>query len=405
METPFYEAKPILEKLHNSGFEAFYVGGAVRDYLLKREIGDIDIATSAKPDEIKQIFSKTIDVGAEHGTIIVLNNNRSFEVTTYRIEAGYDDYRRPKSVSFITSLKDDLRRRDFTINAMAMDIDGTIYDYFHGKQHLKEKVIKTVDSPSERFSEDALRMLRAVRFVSQLGFSLYPETKRAIKELVHLLNAISIERKTVEIEKLFRGVHYKAAIQTLIDCKMNNYLPGMTEKEHQLEILASFQLDLLLTREDLWTLITYLIEPTSVEKYLRKWKLPVKLIKIVEKNIRFLMLLQQEKSWTSLLLYDAGSDCALSVERIRSIINEPNVLNENIKVVKDSLHRLPIHNKSQLDITGHDLIEILKKKPGPWVANLISEIEREIVLNKLENERSAIKEWVLKCNQNFEQNY
>lgn len=405
METPFYEAKPILEKLHHSGFEAFYVGGAVRDYLLRREIGDIDIATSAKPDEIKQIFSKTVDVGAEHGTIIVLHNNISFEVTTYRAETGYDDYRRPKSVSFITSLKEDLRRRDFTINAMAMDIEGTIYDYFHGRQHLKEKVIKTVDSPSERFSEDALRMFRAVRFVSQLGFTLCQETKAALKEHVHLLDAISVERKTVEIEKLFRGAHYKAAMQTLLDCQMNNYLPGMTEKEHQLEILSSLQLDLLSTREDLWTMITYKIEPPSVEKYLRKWKLPVKLIKIVEKNIRFLMLLQQEKSWTSLLLYEAGFDCALSVERIRSVIDDPNMLNENINAVKNSLHRLPIHNKSQLNITGHELIKIMKKKPGPWVAKLISEIEREIILEKLENERSAIKEWVLKCNQNFEQNY
>lgn len=405
METPFYEAKPILEKLHNSDFEAFYVGGAVRDYLLKRQIGDIDIATSAKPDEIKQIFSKTVDVGAEHGTIIVLHNNKSFEVTTYRAETGYDDFRRPKSVSFISSLKEDLRRRDFTINAMAMDIEGTIYDYFDGRQHLKEKVIMTVDSPSERFSEDALRMLRAVRFISQLGFTLCPETKEALKELVHLLNAISVERKTVEIEKLFQGAYYKAAIQTLIDCQVNNYLPGMAEKEHQLKILASFQLDLLTTREDLWTMITYKVEPPSVEKYLRKWKLPVKLIKIVEKNIRFLMLLQQEKSWTSLLLYEAGSDCALSVERIRSVIDDPNMVNENINAVKDSLHRLPIHNKSQLDITGHELIKIMKKKPGPWVAKLISEIEKEIILDKLENERSVIKEWVLKCNQNFEQNY
>lgn len=402
METPFYEAKPILEKLQSRGFEAYYVGGAVRDFLLKRKIGDVDIATSAKPEDVKKLFHKTIDVGAEHGTIIVLLNENTYEVTTYRVESDYEDFRRPKSVAFITSLKEDLRRRDFTVNAMAMDIEGHIHDYFNGKLDLVEKRIKTVDSPYERFSEDALRMLRAIRFVSQLDFQLCPETEKAISELVHLLSAISIERKTVEVEKLFCGTNFQEAIRILIKCKMHNYLPGFNGKSEQLEKLSAFRFDLLSKREEIWTVITYYVKPSSVERFLRNWKLPVKLIKLVEKNIHIINQVVKEKSWTDLLLYEAGRDCALSVERIRSILIEPDQLYENVRNVNALLLRLPIQNKSQLDINGHDIIHYLNKKPGPWVSKVISDIEVAIIQKKLENNRSAIKEWLLGCNLDLE---
>lgn len=405
METLFDEAKPILERLHQSGFEAYFVGGAVRDFLLGREIGDIDIATSAKPEDIKNLFHKTIDVGAEHGTIIVIHQGEQYEVTTYRMESDYEDFRRPKSVQFITSLKEDLRRRDFTINAMAMDVNGKVFDYFHGKVHMEQKLIHTVDSPSERFTEDALRMLRALRFVSQLNFTISSETKEAIKHHVHLLDMISVERKTTEIEKLFKGDNVKNAINLLIECKVFNYLPGFVGGERQLKKLSSFRFDFLTTREELWTVLTLFIEPSSVDVFLRKWKLSNKLIKSVQKNLYFFDLLTHKSEWTDLLLYEAGPDTAVSVERIRSILVHPKTLNANIKRVRSSLNQLPIKTKKQLAINGHDLILWLNKEAGPWVAQMIDDVEKAILLKKIENNRSEIKEWLLTCSQDSDQNY
>jgi tRNA nucleotidyltransferase (CCA-adding enzyme) len=404
METPFDSAKPILEKLHLAGYEAYYVGGAVRDHLLNRRIGDVDIATSAKPIDVQNLFDQTIDVGAEHGTIIVLHNNTPYEVTTYRAESEYVDFRRPKEVSYITSLKEDLKRRDFTINAMAMDIDGIILDYFNGKSHLSEKLIQTVGSSSERFTEDALRMLRAVRFVSQLDFTLCPETRLSIKDHVHLLEVISVERKTIEIEKLLKGINQRSALDIIIETGMNTYLPGLEKKQDELKKLRAYSLKYLKTGEELWTIFTYCIAPQSVQSFLRKWKLPVKLIKAVDKNIEYLTIVN-EKSWSDFLLYEAGADRAVLVERIRSVMTDPMKLDENVKRIKNSILELPIQNREQLVITGHDVIQYLNKQPGPWVSKAIKEVEKAIISKKLENNKSAIKEWLMRCKLDFEQNY
>jgi tRNA nucleotidyltransferase (CCA-adding enzyme) len=404
METPFENAKPILEKLHLAGYEAYYVGGAVRDHLLSRRIGDVDIASSAKPIDIQNLFDHTIDVGAEHGTIIVLHNNTPYEVTTYRAESEYVDFRRPKEVSYITSLKEDLRRRDFTINAMAMDIDGIILDYFNGKSHLSEKLIQTVGSSAERFTEDALRMLRAVRFVSQLDFTLCPETRLSIKDHVHLLEFISVERKTIEIEKLLKGINHRNALEIIIETGMNAFLPGLEMKQDELKKLSDYILKYLKTGEELWTIFTYCIAPQSVQTFLRKWKLPVKLIKAVDKNIEYLTIIN-EQSWSDFLLYEVGSDRAILVERIRSVMTDPLKLDENVKRIKHSFRELPIQHREQLVITGHDVIQYLNKQPGPWVSIAIKEVEKAIISKKLENNRSAIKEWLMRCKLDFGQNY
>lgn len=404
METPFIEAKPILEKLIHTGYEAYFVGGAVRDYLLNREIGDIDIATSAKPSDVQHLFERTIDVGAEHGTIIVLHNNKPYEVTTYRSESEYKDFRRPKKVEYITSLNEDLKRRDFTINAMAMNIDGVIQDYFNGEAHLKAKLIQTVGSPTERFSEDALRMLRAVRFVSQLQFTLCHDTKAAIKKHAALLKVISVERKTTEFEKLLKGENHKQGLELLVDTNMNAFLPGLEVKQQELLNLSVYKFQLLKTQEELWSLVTFSVSPSSIASFLRKWKLPVKLIRSVEKIIDLLTKLY-DKSWNDLLLYEAGYETAESVERIRTVITNPEKVEENIKKIKNSFLQLPIKNRDQLAISGHDVIECINQKPGPWVSIAIQKIEQAIISKNLENSSSAIKEWLKRCKQDFEQNY
>lgn len=192
----------IIHTIQAAGFEAYAVGGCVRDSILGRIPDDWDITTSAKPEEVKRLFRRTIDTGIEHGTVTVMIDREGFEVTTYRIDGEYEDSRHPKEVIFTPSLLEDLKRRDFTINAMAYnDITGLV-DEFQGLEDVKKKIIRCVGNPKERFTEDALRMMRAVRFSAQLGYDIEKETKEAITELAPSLQKISAERIQVELTKL-----------------------------------------------------------------------------------------------------------------------------------------------------------------------------------------------------------
>lgn len=192
----------IIGKIRKSGFEAFAVGGCVRDTLLGREPGDWDITTSAKPEEVKGIFGKTVDTGLQHGTVTIIKNRNGYEVTTYRIDGEYHDGRHPETVEFTSNLKEDLKRRDFTINAMAYSHETGIVDEFGGMEDLEKKTIRCVGRAHDRFTEDALRILRAVRFAAQLGFDIEDETYRAIADIAPNLKHVSKERIQVEMTKL-----------------------------------------------------------------------------------------------------------------------------------------------------------------------------------------------------------
>lgn len=192
----------IIEVLEKADFEAFAVGGCIRDSLLGRTPDDWDITTSATPDQVKELFSRTIDTGIQHGTVTVMIDKEGFEVTTYRIDGEYEDNRHPKDVIFTSNLIEDLKRRDFTINAMAYNDRIGIVDQFDGIEDLKNQMIRCVGNPIERFTEDALRMMRAVRFSAQLSFQIEQETKNAILKLVNNLKKISAERIQTELIKL-----------------------------------------------------------------------------------------------------------------------------------------------------------------------------------------------------------
>jgi len=192
----------IITILQNHGYEAYAVGGCVRDSVLGREPEDWDITTSAMPEETKALFSKTFDTGIEHGTVTVLMGGEGFEVTTYRIDGEYEDSRHPKEVTFTRNLKEDLLRRDFTINAMAYNEEDGLVDIFGGIRDLRAHVIRCVGNAAERFSEDALRILRGIRFAAQLGFGIEDETRRAMGELAPTLGKISAERIQAELVKI-----------------------------------------------------------------------------------------------------------------------------------------------------------------------------------------------------------
>ncbi len=192
----------ILETLKNNGHEAYIVGGCVRDSILNNIPKDWDITTKARPEEVVKLFNKVILTGVKHGTVTVLINSEGYEVTTYRMDGKYEDSRHPKQVNFVSNLKEDLARRDFTINAMAYNKEDGLIDYFEGVSDLKKKVIKTVGNSEKRFSEDALRMLRAIRFSSQLDFSISNETLNSIKNLRYNIKNISKERIREEFNKI-----------------------------------------------------------------------------------------------------------------------------------------------------------------------------------------------------------
>ena len=197
----------IIKNLQRHGYDAYAVGGCVRDSILNRKPEDWDITTSAKPEQVKRIFRRTVDTGIEHGTVTVLIGKDGFEVTTYRVDGLYEDGRHPKEVTFTSRLEEDLKRRDFTINAMAYNDDERLVDAFGGMRDLNYHLIRCVGDPKERFSEDALRILRAVRFSAQLAFPIEPETAEEIKSLAPNLEKISAERIQAELVKLLVSDH------------------------------------------------------------------------------------------------------------------------------------------------------------------------------------------------------
>lgn len=196
------KVKQVIHIIQAAGYEAYAVGGCIRDSLLGREPEDWDITTSAKPQQIKELFPRTIDTGIQHGTVTVMLQKEGFEVTTYRIDGEYEDSRHPKEVMFTPNLAEDLKRRDFTINAMAYNDEEGLIDIFEGRKDIERNAIRCVGEAKERFREDALRMMRAVRFSAQLGYDIEEKTKMAIKELAPSLKNISAERIQTELIKL-----------------------------------------------------------------------------------------------------------------------------------------------------------------------------------------------------------
>lgn len=252
----FVSALPVLQTLKEAGHEAVFVGGSVRDLVLGKEISDVDIATSATPEEVKSLFSHTVDVGIEHGTVLVLHHYDSYEVTTFRTEGTYQDFRHPDSVTFVRSLEEDLMRRDFTINALAVNDKEEIVDYFGGIEDLEREIIRCVGNPMERFNEDALRMMRAVRFAGQLGFSIEYDTFNAIRTLKANLERVAVERMKVEFEKMILSPHRALAFQAFVESELYHSCPDFKEAKETLLKLGEFPLEKM-TITQAWILFAY----------------------------------------------------------------------------------------------------------------------------------------------------
>lgn len=268
------EVSFLIDTIYENGYEAFMVGGCVRDSILNLAPNDYDITTSATPQEIMNIFKdyKIIDTGIKHGTVSIILNNNIYEITTYRIEGEYENNRRPKNVEFTSNIEEDLKRRDFTINAMAYNEQFGIVDKFNGLEDLQKRIIKTVGNPDERFEEDGLRMIRAIRFSSKLGFSIEENTLNSIYKNAYIIKNISIERINDEFTKTLVSDNpqniillYKTKIlENLgIHCNLNGYYYKELEKD--INILKSCDNNLL----DRLIMLEYLIS-NKILKYIDK---------------------------------------------------------------------------------------------------------------------------------------
>lgn len=386
----FIAALPILEKLEAAGFEAYFVGGSVRDLLLKRNIHDIDIATSAYPEEVKNLFSKTIDTGIQHGTVTVLYHGIGYEITTFRTESGYQDFRRPDHVTFVKNLSEDLKRRDFTINALAMDSQGQIIDLFDGLGDLQKHIIKAVGNPLERFHEDALRMMRAVRFMSQLNFSLESYTEKAIKESHQLLSKVSVERVRDEFVKMGLGPNSREAFRIFLKTDLNEAIPNFSQKKNLLSIYPNLKFNPTL-ETSLWGVIIILlkIQNNQISKFMHDWKNSNAMTNKVEKIVSLFDLIS-ERSPTDFELFEAGEDILLNTIDVAHILGQPI----NSKALVDRYLALPIKSLSELAVDGRFLINE-GFKPGPKLGEVLSEIKHKVIDGKLENSEKAIRAYLM----------
>ena len=376
----FKGAIDILKIFNRNGYEAYFVGGCVRDYLLGEEFSDIDITTNALPEEVKKIFRKSIDTGIQHGTVTILVNGEGYEVTTFRTEDEYTNHRAPEKVEFVSNLREDLDRRDFTINAMALDSNGKLYDYHKGESDLTCKVIKTVNNPNNRFYEDALRMLRAFRFSSKLGFEIEKDTLDAIKKNAELIKFVSIERIVNEFKKLLSGKGNLRSLELLLDSKLNTYIPFLEE----IEIVQDFSKCSFC--QSLYILSKINDISFDILKELKLSNKEVKLIKEFDKiNTDFVRKIPLE-----LILYKYNFEDVVFIAEYFSYNNRNNI--ENFK--------LTINSFDEVDITSQEIISTIGEKPGPWIKSVVSELEHEILLNRLDNNRKDILDFLSKIRDN-----
>lgn len=405
----FQKALPVLKKIESFGYQAYFVGGCIRDALLGLTSHDVDIATSAFPEEIQAIFPKHFDVGLEHGTVMAYFNGDTYEITTFRTESEYEDYRRPKEVTFVRSLEEDLLRRDFTINAMAMDTEGQLIDYFQGQEDLKAGRLRAVGKAHDRFQEDALRMMRAVRFASQLGFELETDTAQAIKDSASLLEKIAVERIETEMAKLWQGQHWQAGLSYFIDLELYRYCPltevGQASFQKMLDVLSPQQF--FPSDTFAWAIYFFLAKRDLqfIDDFTRAWKMSNKQNRLIKKYFLALTARQETQcAWTAQLLYRFGLKTAQTVEIF--IQGEGQAMSEFARhfpkgeagQVEAIWEALPIHSRKDLALNGRDIIADLAPDDKRLIGLYLNQAEAAVLAGQCPNSKADLLAY-LKANQ------
>lgn len=391
-EPLFLEALPVMQQLVDAGYEAYFVGGSVRDMLLHKPISDVDIATSATPQEVKEIFSHTVDVGIEHGTVMVIHHKEGYEVTTFRTEEGYEDFRHPDKVTFVRSLEEDLKRRDFTINALAIGIDDQLMDFFDGIGDLERQCLRCVGDAKERFNEDALRMFRAVRFVGQLGFQIEEKTKKAISLLKMNLSKVAVERMKVEFEKMIQSSFRKEALQLFVETGLYQACPLFDGKDEILLKLAEFPLKEMSVLQAWILFIDELnLSDKEVIHLLKSWKSSNEQIRDVLVGYKTYRA-RKEEEWNFFFAYACPYEVACEVEALLIAQNKST----SMKGLEETYHSLPIRSMNDIHLNGHDIIRILKlDKKGPIIGQVLKTVEKMILEQSISNDAEVLETYVL----------
>ncbi|MFM9278948.1 CCA tRNA nucleotidyltransferase [Paenibacillus jiagnxiensis] len=386
------EAGRVLDRLISAGHDAYWVGGCVRDELLGRSIQDMDLTTSAEPDEVVGLFDNVIPTGIQHGTVTVVSGGYSFEVTTFRTESDYEDHRRPQDVRFVKDVREDLRRRDFTMNAMALTRDGELVDPFGGEADIRSRLIRCVGAADERFEEDALRMLRCVRFAAVFGFRIAPSTWKALLRKRHLLRFIAMERVRTEMEKIMKGPDPLRGLELL----RRSALLFSTKAATPWERINARSLERLneLPEPQRWELLLLSggFEPEEADAMLRDWTFSNAF------RIRMLRLLEWDKAvavvppsasdeadlrrlWISWLL-QWGKESAADWLAVNGVLPPDFRQDAASRRVADVLEangsewtdQTPIEHMKDLNITGNDLLAELNRRGGPWLGKLMEHL-------------------------------
>lgn len=381
-------SQKIIETLQTLGFEAYIVGGAVRDIVLGKPPTDIDIATSALPDEVKATFSRSIDVGIEHGTIVVLMDECAIEVTTFRTDGKYVDHRRPTHVTFVRSLEEDMKRRDFTMNAMALTQDEEIIDLFGGKEDIQNGIIRTVGDPNHRFAEDALRMLRAIRFSSQLNFQLEEKTSEAITTNATNIQKISVERITNELEKIWLSNFPINALKEIEKTKIGQWLPGSLNWSSKMWE----QFDDNKSTVHGWTFLSLMQNKDKQDKIPSLYKLSNQQKMEIQQIVKAVHI-REQRFFSTVDLYKFSEGTIVTAEKFVKILF-PSIETTDANTIVEMKKALPIQSKKELSITGNDLMKWLDKPGGPWLKEMINEVVQAILHKEIDNHPEQIKEWI-----------
>lgn len=350
-------AKKVLNEITSAGFDAYIVGGFVRDHLLGLVSNDIDICTSATPKELKMIFPDSTIPREDYGSIIVVHKNIRFEITTFRREMSYIDHRHPDRVEYVKDLYQDLLRRDFTINTICMDQEGKVIDHLNGRRDLDRKSIQTVGDSNLKFQEDALRILRAIRFATTLGFHLSPSVEEAIIKNKSLLPSLSYERRKEELDKIFASTNAKAGISLLLHF-------GLDQELELPKLREVFYTDSLIA---IWAVLDVLdLYPFTANE------------KDLICSIKEAYLCENLDAYN---LYRFGL-------YVSSVAYE--MKGEDVHEITKAYQQLPIQSRRDIKVTGEEIMQTLGRTEGPYLKEIYEDLERQILYHKLENNKEAI---------------
>lgn len=354
-------ALKVLKEITSHGYKAYLVGGYVRDYLLGIDSNDIDINTNATPKELKEIFEDGYLPRDDYGSVTIMKSGIRFEITTFRKEITYINNRKPVEIKYIDDLYEDLLRRDFTINTICMNKDGEIIDYLDGQSDLRKRVIRTIGDAKDKFSEDSLRILRAVRFATSLGFELDSQVKSAIVETKKKLANISYNRKKEELDKIFASSNCNEGISLLIELGL--------DKELELYNLAEISYtDSLI---GIWAMLDVddLYPFTNNEK---------ELINSIRECLKL-------NNLDPMALYKYGLYVNSVVGDIKGIDKKDITYNYN---------NLVIQKRSDLEITSDDIMKCLNKGPGAYLKDIYSDLEREVLYRRVKNNKDILTNYI-----------